>query len=326
MKTKVRKHKRKIKKGKTTVKKHYRTMQPKPSDKIPKNGYLYEPKYDGSRVLVYSNGKIKLINRRKVNTTKRYPELQNIKLRSPAVVDGEVIIQDKDNPYGDFKKLAKREHLKDPKEIKARSKKMPAKIIAFDILNYKGKDILKTPLIKRKRILNEVVPDKQKYIKEINYDTKLGKLVKQLKKKKAEGLVAKDMHSPYEQKDSKHWKKIKFAKASDLTILGYTKGTGKRKDTFGALITGYPKRGRWKFTGKVGTGFTDKKLKELKNKMDKYKTQKSYFHSPEKITWLKPKMVGRFNYSRLTPKRIMREPRFEALRSDIPPKRTHIEK
>lgn len=326
MKTKVRRHRRKGRIVRAHLRR-YKSMQPRQvKNKIMKNGVIYEPKFDGTRSFIhFKNHKLnRIINRRQVDTTERFPELKDVKIRAKnAVLDSEIVIIDRDSPYGDFKKLAMREHLKDKNKIKKRSKEMPAKIIAFDILRKEDKDIHKLPLIQRKRILNEVVPDGLKSIKEIPYSLDYKKLEKKIKKGKGEGIVAKELKSPYEQKKSNFWQKKKISSANDITILGYTKGSGKRTGKFGSLMMGVYDKGKWRYVGNVGTGFTDKELNRLTKKMKTLKIDKKPFHLPGDITWIKPSIVARVNYLRKTPIGRYREPRYIYERIDILPKQTH---
>lgn len=327
MKTiKVRRHRRKGR----TVRAHlrrYNSMQPSiyKKEKHPQN-YIAEIKHDGTRAFIYfENGRLnRIINRRQVDTTKRFPEFKNIKIRSKkAVLDSEIVVVDKDSPFGDFKKLAMREHLKDKEKIKQRAKTMPAKIIAFDILRKEDKDIQKLPLIQRKKILNEVIPDGLKSIKEIPFSLDFKKMEKKAKKTKAEGIVIKDLNSPYEQKKSRFWQKKKLLKVNDVSILGFSKGTGKRTGKFGSLIMGVYDRGKWKYVGNVGTGFTDAELNRLYKKMKKIKTDKQPFHVPGDITWIKPSVVARVNFLKKTSEGKYREPSYQGERLDIKPDQTH---
>jgi bifunctional non-homologous end joining protein LigD len=83
----------------------------------------------------------------------------------------------------------------------------------------------------------------------------------------AEGAIANLMTSPYESgRRSGAWIKIKFHKGQEFVVVGYTLPKQSRK-YFGALSLGYYKDKRLIFGGRVGTGFNDKALKEIFDKL-----------------------------------------------------------
>jgi DNA ligase D-like protein (predicted 3'-phosphoesterase) len=104
-------------------------------------------------------------------------------------------------------------------------------------------------------------------------------------------------------------------------IFGYTKGTGLRAETFGALILGLYDKKKPVFVGKVGTGFTQETLENLSEKFKALKTGKVPFQTGlrEEIAWLKPKLVCEVYYQLVTNDRKLRMPRFRGLRKDKSP-------
>ena len=139
-----------------------------------------------------------------------------------------------------------------------------------------------------------------------------------------EGVMAKKKNGKYEPgARTGSWLKIKKIRTCDCVIFGYTKGTGARKSTFGALILGlYGKDGNPVFVGKVGTGFSEETLKSLLNDFDKLKEAAAPFEAdvPEKVTWLKPTLVCEVGYQVVTQDGRLRMPRYLRLRSDKQPK------
>ena len=81
-----------------------------------------------------------------------------------------------------------------------------------------------------------------------------------------EGVMAKRLGSTYRPGTrSKDWRKVKNRQRVELTIGGYTRGSGNRSSTFGALLVGVPDgdTGTLKFAGGVGTGFDHRMLETL---------------------------------------------------------------
>ena len=141
--------------------------------------------------------------------------------------------------------------------------------------------------------------------------------------KGTEGIIAKRKDSVYEpgfRSDS--WLKIKKLRSCDCVIFGYTKGTGARAKTFGALILGlYNEEEKPVYVGKVGTGFSNEMLAILTKDSQKLETKQAPFKTDlhEEITWLKPKLVSEIFYQVVTNDGRLRMPRFRSLRKDKPP-------
>lgn len=320
---------------KVKVKKLYKVMGPADMEQMPKNRFLYEPKYDGSRGILMLDKKYgsSFINRREIDVTPSYPELFNSTQRlraSQAVLDGEVVAVGKDKPFGDFKILAEREHVEDGGEILSRSKSKPLKYFAFDILEKDGKDLTSLPLSERKKILDKVIPDNHEDIKEVPFFPNIKELSKYLTGKDAEGIVAKRLDSTYqEDKKSKDWLKKKTLHENDVVLLGYTKGEGKREGKIGALLVGIynPKSKKYEVKSKVGTGLSDQELDSLTGKLKAITTKENYIKgkvpSAHKFVFVKPKYVARIQFLRETEKGGYREPRYIGLRTDLLPQQTH---
>jgi DNA ligase D-like protein (predicted 3'-phosphoesterase) len=140
--------------------------------------------------------------------------------------------------------------------------------------------------------------------------------------KDLEGIIAKKKDSIYEPGvRSRNWLKIKKLKSCDCVILGYTKGFGVRSKTFGALLLGLYSVEKLVYVGKVGTGFSQEILETLSEKFKELKTPTALFNIniPDKVTWLKPKLVCEVTYQAVTKEGRLRMPRFNCLRSDKSP-------
>ena len=133
-------------------------------------------------------------------------------------------------------------------------------------------------------------------------------------------MVAKRKDSTYEQGlRTGSWLKVKNLKTCDCVIFGYSKGEGAREGTFGALVVGlYDIQGKPVHVAHVGTGFTSKLLKELYDKFQTIKSEKSPFQVGEmdNVTWLEPKLVCEVIYQVVTRDCRLRMPRLHTLRFD----------
>ncbi|MCS7134351.1 MAG: hypothetical protein NZ889_00630 [Candidatus Pacearchaeota archaeon] len=219
---------------------NYKPMLAEIGDKhiLNSNEYIFEPKLDGTRVLIYKNEKeIKLINRRGKNIISRYPELKNIHknlMARKCVLDAELIILDKKGKPN-FNFLQQREQLKNKTLIEIRSKELPATLFVFDILELNGVSLIKKTVKERKKILEGIIKNSP-FIVLCPYAKDGKKLWRKIKKERLEGVIAKKINSTYEQKRSFSWLKIKNFKTTDAVVIGFTKGKSKRKDSFGSLL------------------------------------------------------------------------------------------
>lgn len=246
-------------------------------------------------------------NRRGVVKNDTYPELNDINksIKGDVILDGEVVVIDEKHPFGNFEKLAMRDRLKDKEEIEKRSKTLPLTYVVFDILEKGNQNVADLPLSERKKILDNVIAQGKK-IKEIEFSNKSSEMLSEVKQAKGEGIVQKDINSKYQQGSTRSWEKYKLLKTNDVAIVGYTEGAGKRKGLFGALKIAVNTPKGFKSMGKIGTGFTDADLKEIKAKLDQGE-----------------KLVARVDYRKLGSQGSYIEPRFVSLRSDIFQKDTH---
>ena len=301
-----------------------------PSKAFSSKEWIYEIKFDGTRGIAYidkTNKNVRLLNRRLIWFEYRYPEFKNLWKNIKAdriILDGEAVVFEKGKP--NFYKLAEREHVDDKLRIELLSKQLPATYVVFDILYLDGKDLTDLPLMKRKTILQQTVQEGDSLLISEWIDTEGEKFFQAVKTKGLEGVMAKRKDSVYELgKRSKSWLKIKSVKTQDAVIIGYTTGTGKRED-FGSLIVAAYYQGKLKYIGKVGTGFNEEQINQLKQKLEKIKAgecmleEEPQLDLPEgrKPVWVKPKLVCEVKFMSWTEDMQMRAPVFLRLREDKP--------
>ena len=127
------------------------------------------------------------------------------------------------------------------------------------------------PLSQRKKILAKAVKEGKHVLLADFVEEKGEDYYKIALEKGIEGIMAKKKNSPYEAGvRSDNWLKIKKLRSCDCVIFGYTKGTGARAKSFGALILGlYDKQENPVYVGKVGTGFSDETLQDLSRTFEK---------------------------------------------------------
>ncbi|MEM2932865.1 MAG: non-homologous end-joining DNA ligase [Candidatus Pacearchaeota archaeon] len=290
-------------------------------------GWIYEPKLDGTRVLVYKNkNRIRLINRRKNDITYRYPELaeigKNIRAKH-CILDAELVVLDKSGKPN-FNLLQQREQLDKRFLIELRSKKFPATLFVFDLLEVNGESYVNRRLYERKEKLKALIQDSP-YIVLCPYTINGKELWKKVVEQGLEGVMAKRLDSIYEFKRSHEWLKIKNLNTIDAIIVGFTLGSKVRN--FGALILAAYKEGKLVYIGRVGTGFDKALLNQLYEMMKKLKTKNSVLDAKEQekiykekpsseVVWIKPSLIAEVKFLELTRADELRAPSFLRLRFD----------
>jgi bifunctional non-homologous end joining protein LigD len=107
----------------------------------------------------------------------------------------------------------------------------------------------------------------------------------------------------------------------EFVVGGYTDPQGSRAG-FGALLVGYYDRGRTlRYAGKVGTGYDERTLRDLRKRMDGLAQDRSPFADPVRekgAHWVRPKLVAQVGFSEWTPDGMLRHPRYRGERIDKP--------
>jgi bifunctional non-homologous end joining protein LigD len=221
------------------------TLVPKPFQRA---GWTFEEKYDGYRVLAYREGaRVTLLSRNNKDRMGSYPDIANTMAGLPArtlLLDGEVVAFDRGH-VSRFQLLQK-------------GKAEPSYAV-FDCLYLNGNDMRRQSLSVRRAALENVVP-KQGRIFLSNRLAEDGLEAYRLAKKRGyEGIVAKELMSPYIEHRSNGWLKVKVHQEEEFVIIGYTAPAGMRTN-LGALLLGGYKGKELLYVGKVGTGFDKKTL------------------------------------------------------------------
>ena len=283
--------------------------------------WIFEIKWDGFRAIAYINHTLSLRSRNGKELRSLFPELEELEqLTSNAVLDGEIVVM-KDGKTN-FQALLKRSQATSLLEISLKAKRFPAVYIAFDILEKDDVTLVDLPLTERKKILRKSVREGNHVLLSDSVVGKGEEYYKAALKRGLEGLIAKRKDSTYVQgaRDGS-WLKIKKLRSCDCIVIGYTKGSGSRSDTFGALLLGLYNNNRLVYIGKVGTGFSQRKLKTLWKTFQQLRTNIPLIgqHLSDEIKWLKPELVCEVLYQTVTNDGRLRMPRFMRLRNDRMP-------
>jgi bifunctional non-homologous end joining protein LigD len=209
------------------------------------DGWIFERKLDGVRcVAIREGGPVTLLSRNDLSLGGRYPEVAaalEAQRQRRFTVDGEVVAFD--GTQTSFAKLARR----------GRSP-VPVFFYIFDVMWLDGQDVRALPLRTRKRLLRTALKFDDPSLRFSTHRNGDGEaFFAEACRKGWEGLVAKRADSPYTDKRSKDWLKLKCERGQELVIGGYTAPKGARSE-FGALLLGYYDGPALRYAGKVGTG------------------------------------------------------------------------
>lgn len=284
--------------------------------------WLFEVKWDGIRALAYLGKDLSIRSRNQKELLNKFPELKELtQLASDVVLDGEIIVM-KDGRVN-FKAILQRNQVSDKRDIEFMQSRYPVTYVVFDILEMDSESLLDLPLVERKKELKSRLQEGKYVVHSSTIDEHGLNYYQAVIQKNIEGIIAKRKQSTYQPGvRSSDWLKIKRIKTLDAIIFGYTTGTGSRTNTFGALLLGLYDDKNPVYIGKVGTGFTDNDLLQIKTKLDNLTSKTPWFNEsdiPLDSTWVKSRLVATVGYQQLTDDSRLRSPRFQRLRNDKTP-------
>ncbi len=282
--------------------------------------WIFERKFDGERCLAFRNSdRTCLMSRNRKELQHTYPEVAEVIAQQPPydfVVDGEIVAFE--GGLTSFGKLQNRMKLTNPES--ARNSGIPVYYYVFDILYVDGYDITGMPLRQRKRLLRRSLDfrDPLRFTEHRNRDGEA--FLQEVCPKGWEGIIAKDAGAAYVHKRSNKWLKLKCVKNQEVVIGGFTEPQGSRIG-LGALLVGYYKNGSLNYAGKVGTGYDDQTLRDLRARLDRLEIQTPPFATdhelPQRdIHWVEPKLVAQVKFTEWTEDGKLRHPVYLGLRRD----------
>jgi bifunctional non-homologous end joining protein LigD len=276
-------------------------------DPFNRQGWVYEEKYDGYRLLAYKEGdKVSLMSRNDIDRAARYSQIADaVRALNPGtlLLDGEAIVLD-GNGISRFQLL----------------QQYSGKAIysVFDCLYCDGKDLRRRPLSERRAVMDKVIASRKILCPSHRLAANGMQAYKLAQKKGYEGIVAKDLSSPYVESRSMFWLKVKVHQEDEFVIGGFTAPAGARK-FFGALLLGAYTDGKLHYVGKVGTGFDEETLSALYQKLKPLVRAKANFVDPPRakgVTFVEPKLVAQISYQEITEDNKLRQPVYLGLRDD----------
>jgi DNA ligase D-like protein (predicted ligase) len=297
------------------------------TDRLPEGAtWQYEIKLDGYRAIAFkSGGRVQLRSRNDKEFGGKYPAIVKALAAMPdeTVIDGEVVALD---PAGRPSFNALQNY---------GSSATPLFYYVFDVLILAGEDITSEPLVRRRELLQTRVLSKlDEPIRESPIlDASLPDLIRSVKAQGLEGIVAKRLDSRYEPGlRSGMWQKMRVNQGQEFVIGGYTASA----KNFDALIFGYYKDTQLIYAARTRNGFTPASREKLFRQFRGMEINRCPFANlpearsgrwgqgltAEKMKdcrWLRPALVGQFEFLEWTPDDHLRHTRFIGLREDKKP-------
>jgi bifunctional non-homologous end joining protein LigD len=300
--------------------------------------WLYEIKWDGYRATTFlDGGSTRLVSRNQNDLTAAYPELHaigdRVKART-AILDGEIVALDEQGRPS-FGLMQQRTGVgSGGHRIRRTRDDIPVVYYVFDLLYLDGYNLMSAELQQRKELLASILVPSDLIHYSDHYVGNGKGLFEAAAQRQLEGIVAKHRGSPYLQKRSREWLKIKIVKQQECAIGGYTDPRGARKN-FGSVVLGlYDDQGRLVHVGHAGSGFTARSHAELWKRLHALETKHSPFfgkvESTRPVHFVKPELVAEIKFTEWTHEGQsggvkMRAPVFEGLRFDKKPEECRFE-
>ena len=287
--------------------------------------WLHEVKWDGYRMLVdLVSGKARLRSRNGLDWTSDFPAIAAAIEALPvsdACLDGELVALG-DGGYSDFALLQK--------ALKGRSASA-LRYAIFDMPGLAGVDLTATALLERKTLLETLLDG---VAPELFYSTHMQghgpQVFAAAEKQGFEGIISKRSDARYTQARSGHWLKIKGVQEDDFLIVGYSAPKGTRSGFGALLLASREPDGGLRYMGRVGTGFTAEKLRQVHRAMQPLRRKGATLALPDHlphdkrdrgdIAWLEPQLVAEIAYRGLGSDGLLRHASFQRLRTDKPAK------
>jgi bifunctional non-homologous end joining protein LigD len=293
-----------------------------------REGWLFELKYDGVRVLAAraSDGAVHLYSRTGRDVRAIYPEVSQALRHLPVdqfVLDGEIIALDEQG-RSSFERLQRRFTQRDPMVIAKAQTEIPVVFYPFDLLFASGHDLRGLSLSSRKEILALFAPrlGVVRFADHVEGDGEA--LFNAAAEHGLEGILAKKAASRYETGvRSGNWLKVKVPRSAHLAIVGWVPGKGSRK-ALGSLMLAWQGVDSLVYAGNVGSGLDEPTIDSLLSRLGDARVDRPAFAgAPDRIgrdaAYVRPELVCEVRFTEVTSAGLLRHPVFVRLDPDRTP-------
>jgi bifunctional non-homologous end joining protein LigD len=281
--------------------------------------WLHEIKFDGYRALCrIEGGKAVFLTRRGQDWTSRFGHLSEAAASLPvrqALLDGEVVVLESDGTTN-FQSLQN--------ALGGRTNDRLVYFV-FDLLHLDGYDTMQVPLLNRKEALAALLKSSKgngslRYSDHVLGNGKM--LLRKACQLALEGVISKQANGAYRPGRGRDWLKTKCLQSQEFVIGGFTEPSGSREGLGSLLLGVHDEGGALIYAGRVGTGFTDESLRQLRAGLSALEQKSSPFPNPprgaipRRVHWVKPNLVAEVEFIGWTNDGRLRHPSFQGLRED----------
>ncbi len=290
--------------------------------------WLHEIKFDGYRLLARAEeGRVRLLTRNGKDWTPRFSEVRDAVAErvgeTDALLDGEAVVL---RPDGTTSFQALQESLGDGPDH-------PRVFYVFDLLHWDGVDLGAVPLHHRKEALAALTGGATSGT--LRYSDHVEgqgpDFLQNACRLALEGVISKRRDAPYREGRGRDWLKAKCVERQEFVVVGWTEPSGARHG-FGALLVAvHDGEGRLTAAGKVGTGFTDRDLTRLSERLRELEVEKPPIADPpggsaaRGLHWVRPELVVEVEFTEWTRDGSLRHPSFQGVREDREPEEVVME-
>jgi bifunctional non-homologous end joining protein LigD len=298
------------------------------AEEVPRGaGWDFEVKWDGYRAITaLAGGDATLTSRNGNDLTARFGgvarEIPKAVKTPDCVLDGEVCALDETG----------RSSFSAMQQGKAGT---PIVYYVFDVLEIEGEPVIDLPFVERRKRLEALLDRRNKTVRLSEVFDDGQALLEAAKQQRLEGIMAKRLDSRYlPGKRTRDWLKVKTHSEQEFVVAGYTKGTGRRASSFGALVLGYYVGDELVYAGNVGTGFNSREIDKLLDRLRPLRRDTPPFREVPKmpkvrksdVIWVEPELVAEVVFAEWTHDGRLRAPSYQGIREDKPAKEVRREK
>ena len=280
--------------------------------------WISEVKFDGYRVLAFvAAGAVRLVTRNGHDWTAKLPALAaHIAALgiTDALLDGEMVALDAQG-VSSFGRL---------QDALSRQRDDGLTYYVFDLLHLDGWDLRRCRLLDRKAALRALPGWTGQVRYSDHLEGRATALHRQACDRHLEGIICKRGDAPYRAGRGRDWRKVKCQGREEFVVVGWTAPSGSRTG-LGALHVGFhDEDGTLRYAGAVGTGFSERELKSLREQLDALAAERpaGLETGPEPIDrhvhWVRPELVAEVQYLNWTESGRLRHAAYLGLRLDKP--------
>jgi bifunctional non-homologous end joining protein LigD len=302
-------------------------------------GWTFEPKYDGIRVLAeITRERVRLVTRNDKDKAAQFPEVVEAlrtlgdKTGVPLVLDGEIVALDRKGRPLRFQELQARMHVQDATKVAGIAAATPAALVVFDVLVADGERLLAFSWGERRRRLEKLLRNRTSARLHLT-ETAPNAGESMLARARAqgwEGVIAKRMSARYRPgARADEWRKLKIEFRQEFVVGGWTEPRRSRQHIGALLLGAFGEDGKFHYVGHAGGGFTAAGLESMYRRLARLERKTPPFAervlTNEPAHWVRPSVVVEVKFSEWTADGKLRQPIFLGVREDKAAREVTIE-